>query len=375
MIRSLSNILWLGLKELQSLRHDTFLLAFVVYSFTFAVYSHATGVTHNLRNAAIAVVDEDRSTLSARIADAFLAPAFQSPDRIAPAEMSQGMDAAHWTFVLDIPPDFERDVRAGRQPLVQLNVDATAMLQAGIGAGIIERIVTEEVARGTGGEAALRNAAEPVALQLRVAFNQALDSARFSGAMAIVSNVTMLSVLLAGAALIREREHGTIDHLLAMPLTPIEIMLAKLWANGLVILTAVSVSLIVVLGWAVGVKPAGSIPLFLAGTTLYLFFATSLGIFLGTVARSMPQLGLLFILTVLPMNMLSGADTPIESMPLPLQFTMQLVPSTHFVSFAQAILFRGADLAIVWPHFLATGAVGTAFLAFGLSRFRRALAT
>ncbi|WP_372617189.1 ABC transporter permease [Falsiroseomonas sp.] len=372
--RSLSNILWLGVKELRSLRHDTFLLAFVVYSFTFAVYSQATGVTHELRNAAIAIVDEDRSVLSRRIAGAFLAPNFRSPDIIAPPEMAPGMDAARWTFVLDIPPGFERDLRAGRRPVVQVNVDATAMLQAGIGAGYIERIVAEEVARYAGGETALRDAAEPVALQLRIAFNQALDSARFSGAMAIVGNVTMLAVLLAGAALIREREHGTIDHLLAMPLTPFEIMVAKLWANGLVILTAVAVSLVVVLRWAVGAPLAGSLGLFLAGTALYLFFATSLGIFLGTVARSMPQLGLLFILTVLPMNMLSGADTPLESMPLPLQYAMQLVPSTHFVAFAQAILFRGADLSIVWPRFLATAVVGAVFLLIGLWRFRRALA-
>ncbi|HEV7266462.1 MAG TPA: ABC transporter permease [Falsiroseomonas sp.] len=373
MVRALSNILWLGVKGLQSFRHDTFLLAFVVYSFTFAVYSQATGVQHDLRNAAIAIVDEDRSMLSGRIADAFLPPRFRRPDIIAAPELAAGMDAARWTFILDIPPNFERDVHAGRQPVLQLNVDATAMLQAGIGAGYIERIVADEVVRHAGGEAALAGIVEPVALQLRIAFNQALDSSRFSGAMAIVSNVTMLSVLLAGAALIREREHGTIDHLLAMPLTPLQIMAAKLWANGVVILTAVAVSLVVVLHWMVGAPLAGSVGLFLLGTAIYLFFATSLGIFLGTVARSMPQLGLLFILTVLPMNMLSGADAPIESMPLPLQYAMQLVPSTHFVAFAQAILFRGAGLSIVWPSFLVTAAVGSVFLVFGLRRFRRAL--
>ena len=112
----------------------------------------------------------------------------------------------------------------------------------------------------------------------------------------------------------------------------------------------------------------------MAGVVLYLFFATAVGIFLGTVARSMPQLGLLFILIVLPMNLLSGANTPLESMPEALQVIMQAVPSTHFVSIAQAILYRGAGLAIVWPRFVAVGGIGMLFFGLALLRFRAAIA-
>lgn len=373
MMRFLRNSLTLARKEWISLLRDVFMLGFVVYSFTFSVYSEATGISHDLRNAAIAIVDEDRSTLSQRLVSSFHQPEFQTPVMIGHAEVDPAMDSARYTFVLDIPPDFQADVLAGRSPTIQLLIDATAMMQAGIGSGTIQGIVDDEVGRFVRREA--EGSATPVSLQIRVAYNEALDTKWFTGTMAVVSNVTMLAVLLAGAALIREREHGTLEHLLVMPVRPAEIMAAKVLANGAVILGLTLVALYVVLRGLLSVPLAGSVPLFLAGTALYLFFATALGIFLGTVARSMPQLGLLFILIVLPMDMLSGGFTPLESEPEWLQTAMQLSPSTHFVAFAQAILFRGAGFDVVWPRFAATAGIGALFFAWSLARFRRHLAS
>jgi ABC-2 type transport system permease protein len=189
--------------------------------------------------------------------------------------------------------------------------------------------------------------------------------------MAIINDVSMLAIILAGAAIIREREHGTMDHLLVMPLTPFEIAMSKIWSNALVITVAVAFSLTVVVQGLLRVPIAGSVPLFLAGVVIYLFFATAVGIFLGTVARSMPQLGLLYMLVAIPMNMLSGGNTPLESMPPFLRTVMQASPSTHFVSFAQAILYRGAGFEVVWPQFLAVALIASVFLAGALLRFRR----
>ena len=192
--------------------------------------------------------------------------------------------------------------------------------------------------------------------------------------MGLINSVTMLAIVLAGAAVIREREHGTMDHLLVMPLRPFEIAMAKIWANGLVITVAVALSLVLVVRMLLAIPIAGSVPLFLVGVVIYLFFATAVGIYLGTLARSMPQLGLLFFLVVLPMNMLSGANTPLESMPPFLRTVMQASPSTHFVSFAQAILYRGAGFDVVWPKFAAVALIGGVFLALALLRFRRVVA-
>ncbi|HYM32207.1 MAG TPA: ABC transporter permease [Candidatus Cybelea sp.] len=367
-MRRISNIFWLGTKELRSFGHDTVLLAFVVYCFSFAIYSQATGVSHELRNASIAIVDEDQSNLSRSIVHAFLSPYFKKPEAVSSADVDARMDDGRNTFAVDVPPNFEADVAAGRSPAFQVNVDATAMMQAGIGAGYIQQIVSDEVYRFLHGTDIAP--ASPVALQMRVAFNPGLETPWFVGVMALLNNINMLAIILAGAAVIREREHGTMDHLLVMPITSLEIAAAKVWANGLVIAVCAALSLWFVVHELLGLPIVGSLPLFLAGLCIYLFFATAVGIFLGTVARSMPQLGLLFILIVLPMNLLSGSNTPFESMPLAVQYAMQPVPSTHFVAIAQAILYRGAGFDIVWPHFVAVGTIGALFFVLALLRFR-----
>jgi ABC-2 type transport system permease protein len=369
----LRNIYRLGVKELHSLRRDTVMLLLIIWAFSFAIYSAATGISHDLNNAAIAIVDEDRSQLSTRLRQAFRSPYFQAPQLISFRDIDPAMDTGRYSFVLVIPANFEADVLAGHRPEIQLNIDASAVMQAGIGHSYVSEIVSQELQEFL--DPGEHDAASTVALETRFAFNPNLTSSWFTSIMEIINNITMLSIVLTGAALIREREHGTIEHLLVLPLTPFEIMMSKVWANGLVIVLAVALSLWGVVQTMLGVPILGSVPLFLAGTALYLFFATALGIFLGTIARSMPQFGLLFILVVLPMKMLSGGNTPLESQPAVLQVVMQAVPSTHFVSYAQAILYRGAGLDIVWPQFLLVAAVGGALFMLAAARFRRSLAS
>jgi len=362
------NIFWLGIKELRSFLHDFVLLGLVIYSFSLAVVMQARSNSQELHNASIAFVDEDNSELSRRIAHAFLPPYFQLPQQIAEKDVVSLMNKGKYTFVVDIPPEFETYVLAGRQPAIQVDVDATAMVQAGLGSGYAQQIITTEVADFLSHSEGVP--LSPVNLDVRIAFNPNLTTAWFTTVMGIINNVTMLAIILAGAAIVREREHGTMDHLLVMPLTPFEIAMSKVWANGLVITVAVGLSLYLVIRWMLAIPIAGSIPLFMVGVVIYLFFATAIGIFLGTVARSMPQLGLLYMLVFLPMNMLSGSNTPLESMPSWLATAMQVSPSTHFVLFAQSILYRGAGLDVVWPQFLAVAGVGGLFFGFAILRFR-----
>ncbi|WP_316205568.1 MULTISPECIES: ABC transporter permease [unclassified Bradyrhizobium] len=367
-MRSLSNIFWLGTKELRSLFGDFVLIGLVIYSFTVAVISQAQSNSQELYHASIAVADEDNSELSRRIIGAFLLPYFQPPVHIAEGQIEPLMNNGKFTFVLDIPPNFQRDVMAGHKPSLQVNVDATAMVQAGLGSGYILQMIDTEIdwflAR------AQKTPLSPVNLVTRIAFNPNVDTAWFEGVMGIINSVTMLAIILAGAALVREREHGTMDHLLVMPLSPFEIAMSKIWANALVIAVAVMLALYVVVRLILGVPINGSIPLFMVGAVLYLFFATAVGLFLGTIARSMPQLGLLYILVAVPMNMLSGASTPVESQPEWLSTIMKASPSTHFVSFAQAILYRGAGFDVVWPQFLLVAGIAAVFLGLTIWRFR-----
>jgi ABC-2 type transport system permease protein len=367
-MRKTANIFWLGIKELRSFLHDFVLLGLVIYAFSFAVIMQARSNSQELHNASIGIVDEDHSELSYRIAHAFLPPYFQPPQLIAERDIVPLMNRGRYTFVVDIPPNFQRDVLGGRQPALQINVDATAMVQAGLGSGYAQQIITTEITDFLSHSEGVP--LSPVNLDVRIAFNPNITTAWFTCVMGIINNVTMLAIILAGAAIIREREHGTMDHLLVMPLTPFEIAMSKVWANGLVITAAVGLSLYIVVRTILGIPIAGSIPLFMVGVVIYLFFATAIGIFLGTVARSMPQLGLLYMLVYMPMNMLSGSNTPLESMPAWLATVMQASPSTHFVSFAQSILYRGAGIDVVWPQFLVVALIGGLFFGLAILRFR-----
>ena len=372
MSRWVQNVFRLGLKEIASLSRDLVMVVLIVYAFTVAIYVVATGRKTDINDASVAIVDADQSTLSARIKDGLQPPYFQAPREVDRSAVDTLMDRGQYTFILEIPPRFEADLLAGRDPALQVNVDATAMTQAGVGTAYIQEIVARETAAFLKQRSA--DQAVPIDLVVRALFNQNLDAMRFNTIMEIIKNVTFLTVILVGAAVIREREHGTIEHLLVMPVGPSEIAAAKIWANGIVVLVAAGFSLHVVAQIFLQVSVAGSIELFLAGTAIYLFAVASLGILLATIANSMPQFALLAIPVIVVMILLSGSMTPFESMPAFLRGIMHAAPSTHFVKFAQSILFRGAGIDVVWRDLVIMVALGAGFLAVALSRFRAMLA-
>ena len=183
----------------------------------------------------------------------------------------------------------------------------------------------------------------------------------------------MLSIILTGAALIREREHGTIEHLLVMPVTPFEIMVSKIWSMGLVVLVGRPCRSCSSCRDCSAVPIEGSIPLFLFGTALYLFATTMHG--------HLPGDGCGLHAAVRPADdaradaaaNVVGATTPRESMPEIIQDIMLAAPNTHFVILAQAMLFRGAGLDVVWPQFAALLVIGAILFFFSLQRFREFL--
>jgi ABC-2 type transport system permease protein len=366
-----SHVFQLGIKELRGLRRDWMLLVLIVFAFTASIYTASRAIPETLNRAAIAIVDEDQSPISSRIITAFYPPYFVVPKVISQFEMDARMDSGLDTFALDIPPEFQRDLLAGRSPAIQLNIDATRMSQAFAGGGYVQAIVSREVDEFL---KHYRAAPElPVELTLRARFNPELNRSWFGAISEIIDNITMLAIILTGAALIREREHGTIEHLLVMPVTPTEIMVSKIWSMGLVVLVASSLSLVFVVQGLLDVPIEGSVPLFIAATALHLFATTCMGIFLATIAGSMPQFGLLLMLVLLPLQVLSGAMSPRESMPEFVQTLMLAAPNTHFVMLAQSILFRGAGIDVVWPQFAALLVIGAVLFFFSLRRFREFL--
>jgi len=371
-VDSLTNIFWLALKEFRSVLSDKVLVLFVLYAFTWTIYQQASGTSNEVNNASIAFADEDQSTLSKELVNAFYPPRFQYPVRIRTDEIERAMDEGRFMFVVVIPPQLEQNLRAGRQPDIQVNVDATAMQQGGIGAGYIHNIITQRLTTY------LRrmdvDTSESVNLVQRKMFNPNGVSAWFTSIVAIMNQVSLLTIVLTGAAVIREREHGTLEHLLVMPLTAFQIAMAKVLANGLVILIATTLSLFLVVRMILNVPVQGSLLLWFTGVLLYLFFATALGLFLGTISRSMAQFALLIVLVVMVLMLLSGGSTPVESQPGWLQAVTYFLPSRHFVSFSQVIIYRGGGLDAVWRNFAMVGGIGLAFFAYSVTLFRKSIA-
>lgn len=367
----LSNIYRLGIKELNSLWADKVLLFLIIWAFTAGIYSASKGVSQEIHNAPVAIVDQDHSQISQRLANALTQPYFKKPDLITMDQANEALDKGEYSFSIIVPPGFQRDLQAGRKPNIQLNIDATVMSQAFIGSSYIESIFNNEINEYF--NRTTETSSQPIQLVTHVRFNPNMTGFWFGGVMEVINNINMLTIILVGAAYIREREHGTLEHLLAMPLGPTEIMLSKIWANGLAVLIAASFALIFIIKIVLQVPIAGSIALFIAAAAVYLFSAASIGIFLGTIARSMPQLGLLIFLTIIPLQMLSGGSTPQESMPLWVQNVMKLAPTTYFVRLAQSILYRGAGFTVVWPEFLAIAIIGLIFFFIALARFRKSI--
>lgn len=365
------NIFWLGTKELRSVLGDIVMVVLLIWVFSFQIYARSTAINESVNNASIAIVDEDHSTLSRTIANAFYPPYFKIPELISANDVDQAMDQDRFMFVVVIPPKFEQEVRQGRRPSVQINIDATAVSQASLGNSYIQNIVTDEVNHFI--NRSDETTPYPVTLVQRRAFNPNGTAMWFGAIVALLDNLSMLTIILTGAALLREREHGTIEHLLVMPLTSFQIVMSKVWANGLIILVAFSLSLLIVVETILEVPVAGSHWLLLGGTTIYLFAAAAIGIFLGTIARTMAQFALLMLMVIMPMMMLSGGLTPIESQPELIQPVTWFLPSRHYMAFAQAVVFRGADINIIWPELLTIIGLGGLFFTASLVLFRRSV--
>ena len=363
----LTNLHALIRKEYRSLFADLTMVILIAYMFTGMVASQ-TKASSELRNVAVAVVDYDRSILSYRIRDAIGAPYFLMPEETTPQQAEIGMDKGDYVFTLEFPPNFQRDVQLGRQPKVLLQVDATRMSQAGIGTGYISQMFEREIRNFIGVQPPL-----PVAPVVRMRYNANADNAYQIPTGAINGAIMLLLMLLVGSAVIRERERGTMEHLLVMPVSAAEIMLAKIISNGVVILLASTLSLYFIAHLALGMPINGSIALFVAGTVVYLFSVASMAIMLATFTPTMPQFSLLVLPLYLTMIMFSGMHTSRNNMPQTAQWISEYWPSTQFYQFSQSVVARGGGVEIVWHNLVIMAITGALFLGLALVRFRKML--
>lgn len=363
-------------KELVQLFRDIPLMGFLVYSFTLSVYVTGNGIQTQLRNAGLLVYDADRSVSSRELVSRFHLPYFRFDGELThPDEGFQRLDRGRSMMVLDIPARFHEALVAGEPTAVQLLVDTTNSPQGLSAAGYAARIVGQfgqELVLARNGVAGTSSTTVPMILSdHRVWFNQDQNETWFESISHLLRMITIFAVLLPAAALVREKERGTVEQLLVSPLTPVQIMLPKVVAMTLVILGATAVALFGVMRPAFGVPIRGSMALLFSSTALFIVATAGIGVFAATITRNQAQVGLMTLLVVAPMLLLSGIFTPLETMPAWIRHLMALSPLRYFIEIAYGILLKGIGIEMLWSQALSMGVLGASLFGFGLWRFRR----
>lgn len=363
-------------KELLQLLRDPILLVFVLYAFTADIYNAASGVSFQLNNAALALFDLDRTVASRELAAHFMPPEFHWAYAISRAQQGQQLlDDGKAMAVLDIPPGFGRALSRGEQASVQLQIDASNSVQGFLASVDAEQIVAryglEQTATRFGLSGATGLEAPLINNNTRVWFNPNQNDAWFMGISELLNVVTLFSMLLPAAAMVREKERGTIEQLLVSPLSPLQIMIPKIVAMVAVILAGTALGLFGILVPVFSIPVAGSLLLFFSLTTLYVCTLAGIGILIATVTRNMAQAGMMVILLLAPMMFLSGAWTPPEAMSAAMRLGMYVSPLYYYINASYGILMKGAGVNVLWPMFLGIAVIGAAVSTTTIVRFKK----
>ena len=363
-------------KEMLQLFRDVPIVGFLVYSFTLAIYITGNGIQSQLHNASLLVHDADHSISSRELIHRFQAPFFRLEGEIAdPREGLRWLDRGKAMVVLEIPPRFHEQLVTAEPTAVQLLVDTTNSAQGLSAAGYAARIVArfgQETALATIGGSEESSQDLPVIVSdHRVWYNPDQNDAWFESMSHLLRQITIFAILLPAAAMVREKERGTVEQLLVSPLTPFQIMISKVLAMTVVILCATAVGLFGIMQPVFGVPIKGSIVLFFSLTALFVFTTSGMGLAAATLTRNQAQVGMMTLLVVAPMLLLSGLTSPMEAMPAWVRHLMALSPLRYYVEIAHGILLKGAGLSVLWGSVLQMALLGGALFGFGMWRFRR----
>lgn len=363
-------------KELKQLGRDRVLLAFIVYAFTADIFLAASGVSLSLNHAATLVQDQDHSPQSRELLSRFQPPYFRMDGAVGQdAAALAALDQGRAMLVLSVPPQFGKQLATGHPTSIAMQVDTTNSVLGFLATSHAQQIVSQfglESAMqrlGMGADAA--HSLPNVQNDIRVWYNPNQEDSWFMGVAEMLNIATVFAVLLPAAAMVREKERGTVEQLIVSPLSPFGILFPKVVSMTGVILCGVALSLFLILIPLFAIPVKGSLLLFFALSGLYVFTTAGLGLFAATIARNLAQAGMLSILILAPMLFLSGAWTPPEAMPVWLRGLMYVSPLHYYLDIAFGILLKGQGLADLQPAILGMSAIGVLVFASGLLLFRK----
>jgi ABC-2 type transport system permease protein len=286
-------------------------------------------------------------------------------------EVVARLDRGEASVAVIIPPDFERRVDEGTARF-QVISDGSQSMTATLAAAHIASIAQGySVERVTGGRGSADIRVPQIEARPRVEYNPNLVERWFSSLLEVFNQATMIAMLLAAAAMVREREHGTVEHLLVSPLRPIELFAAKLAPVVTLVPLAVVGSVLGIVQGAFETPIRGSLALFYVVTVVYVFAMASLGLGIAVVARTLGQAMMMLLLILYPMTLLSGAFTPPESQGIFMRTVGLLSPVRHYVDFGYQVLFKGNGPAYVLRDVAGILGLGVAIFLLSVRRFAR----
>ncbi|MEW6326561.1 MAG: ABC transporter permease [Thermodesulfobacteriota bacterium] len=359
-------------KEFSQILRDKALLFILAWAFTGAIYTAGHGMSMEVERFPTVIYDIDKGPLSRELVSRFRMPYFKVLAYLhREEEITQWLDSGKASMAVVIPPDFQRKVSGNTEAKIQVITDGTISMSATIAIAYVAQIASSysiEVLEKQG--MVTRSTFENLPLideRLRVEFNPNILSSWFTSLLELLNMFTMVSLLLTAAAMVREKEYGTLEQLLASPLRPGEIFMAKIIPTIIIVLSLSFLSIFLVLKPAFGVPIRGSLFLFYSIAAIYVFTMSSLGIAIAVVARNLAQAMMIMLLILAPMLFLSGAWTPPEAMAPWMQWASHISPMRYFIDFGYSVLFKGNGIAYVWQDIVGIMLMG--ILLFGFSRW------
>jgi len=358
-------------KELIQLGRDWVLTIFIITLPVLQLILLARSTGSSITDLKVTVVDRDRSAASRRAVEALgnrdeLAIDGAS-DTVAEAERLLDMGDALLAVV--IPEDFSEALEHGQAaPSIQLVADGSNELVADVALRAAQAALAEFVSDAAG--AAADSSLTLIDLRSTVLYNPSFDVKLFAVPAQLGFIVYQVTLTVASVGFARERELGTLEQLIVMPLSRVELILGKA-APALLVGVLNFLSMLAVTVWGFGVPMRGSTWLLLAFTVLFVATEIGYGIFISGIAQTQQQAILLvFVLAMVDMAF-SGYLVPVKSLPAALQWVAQFVPLRHYLSAIRNVMLRGAGFDVLWREavvVVGTGAVVTSVAARNLSR-------
>ncbi len=346
------------LKEIITFLRNWGLVALVLYSFTIDVYIAGEGFEVKPRNVSLGYVDYSDGVISKKIISHLHKPEFKKPVRFySQEELSKAIFNREIMVGIVFDTDFEKRLYQTGETTVNVLLDSTAAAQAFITLSYIQNIVLR-----------FSDIHFPVYLKTHKLFNQNADTRKFISFAEFISNLTLLGVVLSAVVFVREKENGTWDIMLLMPVDSKLIILAKSLSQIFITMVGTVISVGLVLFGVFNVPINGNFWVFILFTLVYLFSVSGIGLFIASVAKDLLQVAMISIVIIMPLIFLSGAWTPIYSMHPAIQYLSFISPLRYYIEGSISIFFRGIDSISLIPYFLALTVLSIGLYIFGFRK-------